>query len=313
MSKIKLGILAGGSSVERNVSFKSCDNVINNLDKEKYDIHIFSLPNENDGEWLKELINYKPDVVVSALHGGLGENGSMEGLLHCLNIPYIGSKVLSSALCMDKKSAKTVLQANHIQVPQDVYIKRGEGVALYVEDIGQIGFPLIAKPNRGGSSIGIEVVGDLADLDKAVNNIVSKYDDDVIAEKFIKGREITCCVFEENNEPEVMAVLEVNKKGDIFDYKDKYESGVSSALTNMPVFMQDMVKAIAKKTFKLLKCKDYACVDMIIQEEQIYVIEVNTLPGLTENSLIPRACQSYGISFGEFLDRLIDRKLIQRK
>lgn len=309
MSKIKLGILAGGSSVERQISFKSCENLFNNLDKNKYDIHIYTLPLDNDREWLNELINDKPDVVISALHGGTGENGSMQGLLRCLNIPYLGSKVLSSALCMDKKEAKTILEANHIQVPKDIYIKRGESIALFADDIRQLGFPIIVKPNRGGSSIGIEIVNNLAELDGAVNNIVAKYDDDVIAEKFVKGREITCCVFEEEGNPQVMAVLEVNKKGEIFDFEDKYERGVSSALTNMPQFMQDMVKTIAQKTFNLLKCKDYACVDMIVIEEQIYVIEVNTLPGLTENSLIPKACEGYGMSFGEFLDRLIEREI----
>ncbi len=312
MSKIKLGILAGGSSVEREVSLKSCENLLNNLNNDKYDIHVYSLPKENDGKWFNDLINDKPDVVVNALHGGLGENGSMQGLLHCMGIPYIGSKVLSSALCMDKKEAKTVLSANHIQTAADIYIKRGESIALFVDDIRQIGFPLIVKPNRGGSSIGIEIVNDLAELDRAVNNIVEKYDDDVIAEKFIKGREITCCVFEENNEPEIMAVLEVNKQGQIFDYADKYERGISSALSSMPRFMRDMVKSIAKKTFSLLKCRGYACVDMIVMEEQIYVIEVNTLPGLTENSLIPKACQDYGIGFGEFLDRLIEREVVSK-
>lgn len=309
MSKIKLGILVGGSSVEREVSFKSCNNLVNNLNKDKYDVHIYTLPENNDRVWIKDILTDKPDVVVSALHGGLGENGSMQGLLHCLGIPYIGSKVLSSALCMDKKAAKTLLKENHIQTASDIYIKRGQSIALFVDDIRQIGFPLIVKPNRGGSSIGIEIVNDLTELDKAVNNIVYKYDDDVIAEKFIKGREITCCIFEEKGEPQVMAVLEVNKQGEIFGYEDKYERGVSSALTNMPQFMQDMVKTIAIRTFEILKCRGYACVDMIVMEEQIYVIEVNTLPGLTENSLIPKACSDYGIGFGEFLDRLIDREI----
>ena len=309
MSKIKLGILAGGSSIEREVSFKSCDNVLNNLDKDKYDIHIFPLPNDHEDKWIDELVSINPDIIVSTLHGGLGENGSMQGLLHCLNIPYVGSKVLASALCMDKKSTKTVLEANHIQTARDVYIKRGESIALYVDEIRQIGFPLIVKPNRGGSSIGITIVNDLTELDSAVNNIVEKYDDDVIAEKFIQGREVTCCVFEDKDGIKVLAVLEVNKKGDIFDYSDKYENGVSSALTKLPLFMQDMVKVISEKAFKLLKCKDYACVDMIIQEEQIYVIEVNTLPGLTANSLLPMACRSYGMSFGEFLNKVIEKNI----
>lgn len=309
MGKIKLSILTGGSSVEREVSLKSCENVLNNLDREKYDIHICTLPADGSSQWLNKLLSDEPDVVVSTLHGGIGENGSMQGLLHCLGIPYIGSKVFSSALCMDKKESKTVISANHIQVAPDIYIKRGESTALFADDVRQLGFPLIVKPNRGGSSIGIEIVNNIEELDKAVANIVKVYDDDVIAERFIRGKEITCCVYEENNCPEVMAVLEVNKKGDIFDYADKYERGVSSALSSMPSYMQDMVKSIAKKTFSLLKCRGYACVDMIVMEEQIYVIEVNTLPGLTENSIMPRACKDWRMTFAQLLDKLIEREI----
>ncbi|MDO5388415.1 MAG: D-alanine--D-alanine ligase [Clostridia bacterium] len=309
MSFVKLGILAGGSSAEREVSFKSCENLVNTLDKNKYDIHIYSLRSENDKEWIYEIMKDEPDVVVSALHGGLGENGSIQGLLNCINVPYIGSKVLASALCIDKKRAKTVLEANHIQTAADVFIKKGESVGLYGDEIRQIGFPIIVKPNKGGSSIGIEIVTNFEELDNAVKNIEKKYNDDALAEKFIKGKEITCCVFENGGNAEVMAVLEVNKKGEIFDYEDKYERGVSSALSKMPEFMQDMVKTIAAKAFKLLKCNGYACVDMIVMEEQIYVIEVNTLPGLTENSLIPKACQSYGIKFGDFMDMMIGNEI----
>lgn len=312
MGKIKLGILAGGSSAERDVSFKSCENLINSLNKDKYDIHIYSLPSDGGREWLEEIIENTPDIIVSALHGGQGENGAVQGLLECLKIPYVGSKVLSSALCMDKKWAKTVLEANHIQTAADVFIKRGESVELFADEIRQLGFPLIVKPDRGGSSIGIDIVSDFKELEKAVNNIFSVYNDDVLVEKFIKGSEITCCVYEKKNSPEVMAVLEVNKKGEIFDYSDKYERGVSSVLSQMPEFMQDMVKTIAVKTYNLLKCNGYACVDMIVMEEQIYVIEVNTLPGLTENSIVPKACLSYGMGFGEFMDLLIEEELLRK-
>lgn len=313
MGKIKLGILAGGSSAEREVSFRSCENLMNSLDKNKYDIHIYSLPGDNDREWIKELMENTPDIVVSALHGGHGENGSVQGLLQCMRIPYVGSKVLSSALCMDKKSAKTVLEANHIQTAADVFIKRGESTDLFADEIRQLGFPLIVKPNRGGSSIGIAIVSDFNELERAVQNIFKNYNDDALVEKFIKGREITCCVFENKDTPEVMAVLEVNKNGEIFGYEDKYERGVSSALSQMPEYMQDMVKTIGVKTYSLLECADYACVDMIVMEEQIYVIEVNTLPGLTENSIVPEACSSYGMGFGEFMDFLIERELLVKE
>lgn len=312
MDKIKLGILTGGNSAERDVSFRSCENLINSLDKNKYDIHIYSLPGDNDREWIKELMEVTPDVVVSTLHGGYGEDGSIQGLLQCMGIPYVGSKVLSSALCMDKKSSKTVLEANHIQTAADIFIKKGESIVLFADEIRQLGFPLIVKPNRGGSSIGIEIVSDIKELENSVNKIFKNYNDDALIEKFIKGREITCCVFENKGITQVMAVLEVNKKGEIFDYEDKYERGVSSALSQMPLYMQDMVKTIAVKTFNFLECRGFACVDMIVMEEQIYVIEVNTLPGLTENSIVPKACLSYGIEFGEFMDSLITEELSEK-
>ncbi len=309
MKKIKLGILAGGSSVEREVSLKSCANILKSIDGEKYDTVVFNIEKESGGDWLYRLKEERPDIIVSALHGGLGENGSMQGLLHCLGIPYIGSRVMSSALCMDKKAAKTLLEANHIQTAGDVFIKRTENVEMYADEIRQLGFPLVVKPNRGGSSIGIEAVKSVEELERAINSIVEKYNDDVLAEKLIRGREITCCVAEDNDGIRVMAVLDVNKKGDIFNYEDKYESGVSSALTDMPPFMRDMVTTIAKRAFRLLKCRGYACVDMFVDEEQVYVIEVNTLPGLTENSLVPAACRSVGITFGEFIDRMIEFEL----
>ncbi len=310
MNKINVAILAGGSSVEREISLKSCENIAANLDKEKYDIKIYELPKDGSSQWAEQLIKDRPDIVLSALHGGNGENGSLQGFLHCLGIPFAGSRVLSSALCMDKKTAKTVMTAAHIQVPADVCIRRGKRLIDYAEEIRQIGFPLIVKPNRGGSSIGIAVANNMAELEAAVNNIVEKYDDDVLAEKYIQGQEITCAVAESKNGVEVMAVLDVNKSGDIFDYEAKSQSSTPLGdISNMPLFMQDMVKAIAVKTYNELKCRGYACVDMIVKDEQIYVIEVNTLPGLTDKSLIPRAAQICNVSFGEFLDRLIEFEL----
>lgn len=309
MDKINVAVLAGGNSAEREVSLKSCENLVDSLDKNRYNIHIYSLPSEGGGEWIKEIAGDMPDIAVSALHGGIGEDGSVQGLLRCIGIPYVGSGVFSSALCMDKKRTKTLLEANHIQTATDIFIRRGDNIDAFCDEAGEIGFPLVVKPNRGGSSIGIEIVNDFKGLKKAARNIFEKYNDDVIIEKFIKGREITCCVSERDNKPYVMAVLQVNKKGEIFDYEDKYERGISSAVSDMPEFMRDMVKTIAVRTFNLLKCRDYACVDMIVNEEQIYVIEVNTLPGLTKNSIVPMACQISGVSFGGFMESLIDRRL----
>lgn len=314
MKKTKVAILAGGSSVEREISLRSCKNIRAALDKEKYDIKIYELPKDRTTDWAREIIADPPDIVLSALHGGNGENGSVQGFLHCLGIPFAGSRVLSSALCMDKKMAKTVMSANYIQVPEDIYIKRGDRIIDHADEIRQIGFPLVVKPNRGGSSIGISIVYNTEELESAAENIIEEYDDDVIAEKYIKGREITCAVCEGEKGAEVMAVLDINKSGEMFSYEDKAMQGSPIGdISNMPVFLQDMVRAIAIKTFDVLKCRGYACVDMIVREEQIYVIEVNTLPGLTDISLVPRAAECLHMSFGAFLDRMITFELNRRK
>ncbi len=313
MNKLKIAILAGGSSVERDISLRSCRNIEAALDREKYDIKIYELPKDRSTDWAKQIIADPPDMVLSALHGGNGENGSVQGFLHCLGIPFAGSRVLSSALCMDKKMAKTIMSANHIQTPEDVYIKRGERIIDHADEIRQIGFPLVVKPNRGGSSIGISIVYGTKELEKAAKDIIEEYDDDVIAEKYIKGREITCAVNEGENGTDVMAVLDINKSGEMFSYEDKsMQASPIGDISNMPVFLQDMVRAIAIKTFDALKCRGYACVDMIVKDEQIYVIEVNTLPGMTDISLVPRAAEGPGMSFGDFLDRLIDFEMKRR-
>ena len=290
MDKIKLGVLVGGTSIEREVSKKSCENLLANLDENKYEITVYHLPADGNTEWAKNIISNPPQIVLSALHGGNGENGSIQGFLHCLNIPYIGSKVLSSAICMNKAMAKTVMKANHIQVPDHVFVMRGVDFSQYEESIKLMGFPLIVKPNRGGSSIGVIVARNMEDIHYGIKNIIETYDDDVLIEKFIDGKEINCCVLQGENGPEAMAVLDVKKAGSVFVYDDKYHiDEYSSDITSLPDFMQDMIKSIAVKTFNVLQCKGYACVDMIVQEEQIYVIEVNTLPGLTSHSLIPKA------------------------
>ena len=312
MSKTVVGILAGGNSVEREVSFKSAEKILNNIDTKKYETRVFELPKDKkDISWVKDLVNNPPDIVLSALHGGNGENGSVQGLLHCMNIPYVGSKVLGSALCMDKYIAKQIMRNNHVPVIDEVYYRRGDRIEDMYEEIGELGYPLIVKPNRGGSSIGIQVVNDKNELSKAVDEIVKKYEDDVLIEKYIKAKEVTCGVLQNADGLKVMSVLDINSKGEIYDYSSKYEDEeVYSQFSSLPEYMQTMIKEIAKKAFTSLKCSGYGCVDMLVSEEQVYVIEINTLPGLTEHSLIPKAVERVGMSFGELLDELIENERV---
>ncbi len=312
LDKIKVGVLTGGVSSERYISIKSCENVIKHLDENKYIIKRIEITESNEINWLDEIINSNLDVIFNTLHGGIGENGSIQGLLQSLEIEYVGSKVFSSALCMDKKALKELLSFNHIQVAKDVLIKKSDKFELFLDDIRVMEFPLIVKPNLGGSSIGIEIVENICELENAVYKIREKYYDDTLVEKYIKGKEISCCMMEQDGEVKVLAILEANKKGNIFGYEDKYERGVSSEISLMPDFMKDMIKDIAIKAFKCAKCKDYACIDMIVRDEQIYLLEINTSPGLTKSSLIPMACKSSGIGFSKFLDTIIYEQILRK-
>lgn len=311
MNKLSVTILAGGSSVEREVSLKSARNLMENLSEEKYHVTITELPaNKRDTAWVKDIIQNKPHIVFSALHGGNGENGSVQGLLHCLDIPYIGSRVLSSAICMNKQITKALLKANHIQVPDHIFIQRDTDFSLYEEQIKMLGFPLIIKPNRGGSSIGIAVVNNIDEAKSAVDKIVKEYYDDILAEKYLEGRETSIFVIQAPDSLSVTPVLDITKAGKYFDYNDKYNSlKPLTSESSLPEFMQGMIADMAKKAFKVLNCSGYCCVDMIVKDEQVYIIEVNTLPGLTKNSLLPQAVKALGINFSDFLDKMIEFEL----
>jgi D-alanine-D-alanine ligase len=277
------------------------------LDKAKYDVTKYDVPEDGSTAWITSLTADKPDIVLNALHGGSGEDGGVQGLLSCLGIPFVGSDVAASAICMDKALCKALMKAASIPVAAGVSIKRGDSLASYEETIGGLGFPLIVKPNKGGSSLGISVVNNMDELKNAVYTVFEDFADDALVERYIDGKEVTCAVLQGERGAEVISLLDINKQGGIFDYTAKYEGSIwSGGISNLPQYMQAMINGIAKKAFTMLGCSGYACVDMILDEEQIYVIEVNTLPGMTEKSLIPNAVKAVGSDLGSFLDKLID-------
>lgn len=309
MDKIKVALIDGGNSTEREVSFKTSNEMYKNLDKNKYDVQIITIPNDNTNDWVMELIKSKADIVLSALHGGSGEDGTVQGLLECLNIPYVGTKVLGSALSMDKHLSKQIMQLYNIPVAQDVFIKLNEEFKNYEDDINKLGYPLVVKPNKGGSSIGITIVNTKQELIKAID-LVKQLKDDILIEKYIQGREVTCGLVENKTDIEVLTVLDISANSTFYDYKSKYEdNNTKIVFSTLPKFLQDMIQEIAKKVFIILKCKGYARVDMIVHQEQVVVLEINTLPGMTSHSLIPKAIEAKGLSYSQFLDTLINFEL----
>lgn len=309
MNKINVTLIAGGSSTEREISFKTSDEMYKNLDKSKYNVKLIDIPSDNSNKWIIDLINSKSDIVLSALHGGNGENGTVQGLLECLNIPYVGTKVLGSALGMDKYLSKQIMRFNNIPVADDVFMKQGENLKNYEAEIKKLGYPLVVKPNNGGSSVGVSIVSNRAELISAIE-IVNKLKDDTLIEKYIKGREVTCGLLETKAGIEVLTVLDITSSSEFYDYKAKYEDDQTKIeFSTLPKFLQEMIQQIAKKTFIVLKNSGYARVDMIVHEEQISVLEINSLPGMTSHSLIPKAISSKDISYSQFLDKIIEFEL----
>ena len=284
--------------------------ILDNIDYDKYEVSKIEVPyNKENTEWVSNIIKIKPDIVFIALHGGDGENGAVQGLLDCLSIPYTGSSVLASAIAMNKYVAKSIMRLNYIPVPADILIRKNMDYTEVLDKITQIGFPLVLKPNSGGSSIDIYVANNIDELANAMDKL-SDVDDDILIEKFISGREVTCGIFEDKGKLNVTSVLDIGTKSKFYNYSEKYEGETSFAdISTLPDYLQSMIKQIAKKVFLTVNAKGYACVDMIVSEEQVYVLEINTLPGMTVKSLLPKAVEKSGNPFSSFIDMLIDNEL----
>lgn len=304
--KKKVCVLMGGNSSEREVSIWSAQEILNNLDSNRYDFFSVDMPEDLNTSWIYTILNERPNIVLSALHGGLGENGAVQGLLECMGIPYVGSGVMSSAVSLDKNMSKNLLRHHHIPVADDVFIRKNEAVSAYDSKINELGFPLVVKPNRGGSSIGIKIAKNKTELTEAASFIFG-LNDDVLIEKYIKGDEVTCGVIEDKQGLTVLKVLDIKPVNGFFDFDSKYKDNLSEIyFSKQPEYLETMIAEIAKKVFQVLECRGYGRVDMIVCEEQIFVLEMNTLPGLTSHSLIPKAAD---MPFSDFLTKLIEFEL----
>ena len=285
---MKVGVIMGGISSEREISLKSGKSIIENID-EKVDII----------NKVKDL-----DFALLALHGKFGEDGTVQSVLQTLDIPYSGCGPLTSALCMDKDLTKTVLEANGIRTARWLNVKSVEEIDY--EAIENIGYPVFIKPTNGGSSVATFKIYDKEKVQEAVEEGL-KWDTEVMIEEFIDGNEITCPVFDNKLFP----VIAIKPKSDFFDYTQKYsENGADEVLVELEEDLYKEVKEMALKTYKALKCEVYSRIDMIVNKEGTpYILEVNTLPGMTAASLFPKSAKGEGYSFSEFLDLIIETSL----
>lgn len=301
--KKTIALLCGGISSEREVSLNSGQQVLQALDGDKYDVRRYDTKTD-----LPKLVAEAAqiDAALIILHGPYGEDGTVQGLLELLDIPYQGAGVLGSALSMNKLAAKQMYEQHGIRVPPSVPVRHGETVSE-AELTARLGLPLVIKPVTGGSSIGMTIVRSAETLRDALDKA---FEQDAIAlvESFIEGIEVTGSVLG-NHELQAFPLIEIIPGGghDFFDYKAKYTAGATQEICPARISPELTAKAqsCACRAHKALFCSGYSRTDMMVRGDDIYVLETNTIPGMTRTSLFPQAARAAGIDFGQLLDRLI--------
>lgn len=336
-------ILFGGQSSEYEVSLMSASSVIENLDKDKYEVINIGITRE--GKWVRyyggieeikndiwhldncrgvlinpckdggileirdgELVTLKIDVVFPVLHGRYGEDGAIQGLLEVLGLPYIGCDVGSSAICMDKDYAHKLVEHSGIKVPQSVVINRNFEKGYILNFAEKAGFPIYVKPANEGSSIGMTRATNKNELMKGIKEAF-KFDNKVVLEENIDGYEVGCAIIG-NKELIIGEVSEIELPNDFFlDYEEKYN--IKKINVHIPARVNDTLKNriidTAKDIYRILGCSGLSRVDMFIdKDERIIFNEVNTMPGFTTTSIFPEMLISSNMTYGEILDKLIE-------
>lgn len=344
--KKTIGIIFGGCSPEYDVSLESSYSVITNINKEKYDIVLIGIT--KSGDWFKydgEVENIrdntweqagkcskivistnmsdkgiidlenngkmiKLDAIFPVLHGSNGEDGTVQGLIKLSGIPLIGCDVLSSSLCMDKYLSHRLVESYGINVAKSIVINSKTNKDEVMKKIQQLKYPLFVKPMRAGSSFGITKVENEKEIELAIKEAL-KYDTEVIIEENVEGIEIGCAVLG-NDDLTVGEIDEIELSEGFFNYTEKYT--LKTSKIHIPARIDQKIsneaKETAKKIYKILKCKDFARVDMFLTPEgKIYFNEINTIPGFTSHSRYPSMMKEVGISFTELLDKLISMNI----
>lgn len=300
---MRVGVIMGGVSSEKQVSLMTGEEMMVHLDKNKYKIIPIHIEKKED--LVKNARNL--DVALLALHGKFGEDGTIQGTLETMGVPYTGSSVLSSSLCMDKNISKKIIRYEGLQTPDWIHLMNME--ELNMDELDEIGYPVVVKPNSGGSSVGVKIVYDKETVKSAITEVF-KWDSEVIIEKLITGEEITCSILD----GKLLPVISIRHQGEFFDYTSKYNDVATiEEVVQLPPETHNRVAFTAISCYKSLKCSVYARIDMMIKNGVPYVLEVNTLPGMTKNSLLPKSAQSAGIPYHQLLDLIIENSLKERK
>jgi D-alanine-D-alanine ligase len=287
LRSLKMGVLLGGLSSERDVSLRTGAAVVKALQSKGYDVRAIDVGRDVAVQLTKDPV----DVAFIALHGRYGEDGCIQGLLESLFIPYTGSGVLSSAAAMDKVFTKRIFKQEGIPIADHVVLAKGATVAA--ADL-PFGFPCVVKPSREGSSVGVTIVHDASELAPALAE-ASKHAGEVLIERYVKGREINVAVLE----GKALGAIEIRSSREFYDYTAKYTPGMTQYLypAPLPPDLYATVCEVGAAAHRALGCEGASRADLIITDTDMIVLEVNTLPGMTETSLLPKIAAGQGIDF----------------
>ena len=327
---IKLGVIYGGKSTEHDISEMSAKSVIENLNKEKYEVHEIYINKygkwfENKNGQIEEIYNLlwtlkELEVAFPVLHGKYGEDGTIQGMLEMLGIPYVGCGVLASAVGMDKAYTKILFERAGIPQTKYIYIRKRENGYYMVNDnfeeeelkiekiTSKLKFPMFVKPSNSGSSVGVKKVTTIEELKSAIEN-AQQYDNKILIEEEIVGKEVECAILEDEK-INVSTVGEIKSAEEYYSFDAKYNIPESKTIIPAEIAKDETqrIKELAIKAFKAIDGKGLARVDFFIENEtnKIYINEINTMPGFTQISMYPKLFENIGIGYTELLDKLIE-------
>ncbi|WP_102345746.1 D-alanine--D-alanine ligase family protein [Bacillus sp. Marseille-P3661] len=300
---MKIAVLYGGTSAEREVSLSSGKGIINALKKKGHEV----IGIDFNPSRISELLTLDVDIVFIGLHGRFGEDGRIQGLLDMLNIPYVGSGVLGSALAMDKAKSKRIVEKEGIRVARDQTLSKR--TFIQEEFTFELTFPVVVKPMREGSTIGLTVAHNREELTKGIEDAF-KFDEDILIEEFISGKEVTVAVKGTVGQEKALPVIEIVPKNKYYDYESKYAPGMSDHIIPARVSSEvtEYLQNNAVLAHQSLGCKTYSRTDFIVPYDGStpVFLEVNTLPGMTPTSLFPDAAREIGLSYEDMIEELIN-------
>jgi len=341
MKKINIAVIMGGKTPEHEISLISGKEVVKNLNGDKYNVlpiiiskdgkrwqlvspknllessdplklkgtrKELTVVNSREISGTSEVVKKGVQIAFIAMHGPYGEDGTVQGMLELAGIPFTGPGVLASALGMDKEMFRKIMCYEKLPIPKYMVVKRGERLNLIEEKLGKP--PYFVKPAKQGSSVGASIARTHKDLRKSLSRAF-RYDDTALIDEYIKGLEVTCAVLG-NRKPLALPVIEIRPKGKFFDYDSKYMPGGSEEIVPARISknLARKVQELAIKVYKAIGCRGFSRVDFILENNKSPIIlEINTIPGLTPMSLLPKAAKAAGISYTKLLEKIINYAL----